>query len=140
MRGFERTVYRRTTYRAKCVAARLLSASLALFVGCADGPELANVTGKVTYNGKPVIGATIYFIPLDDGKQSIGYTDDDGQYELQYTLQRSGALIGRHRISIQIFPRKGIEPVPVPAKYGGSSEVQVDVVSGSNRFDIELAS
>jgi hypothetical protein len=117
-----------------------LATALVVVAGCKQGPDLADVTGKVTYNDQPVVGATIYFIPVGEGKQSIGYTNEDGVYQLQYTLRWSGALIGKHKVSVQIYPREGVKPVPVPEKYGGRSQVEYNVEPGSNRFDIDLSS
>lgn len=111
---------------------------LAVVCGCGKDASLAEVTGKVTYDGKPVAHAAVEFRPLGDGKQSIGYSDEDGNYELQYTLSQIGALIGRHKIVVRIYPPEGQEPVPVPDKYGSKSSAEFEVKPGSNRFDIEL--
>jgi hypothetical protein len=113
---------------------------LAALTGCRDGPELAEVTGKVTYNDQPVVGAVIDFRPVGEGKQSIGFTDEQGEYEMQYTLRRSGALLGRHKVSVRIYPPEGVKPIPVPKQYSSSDGVEVEVESGSNRFDIDLSS
>jgi hypothetical protein len=112
---------------------------LAALSGCRDGPELGKVSGRVTYKGEPVSGAVVSFIPRDERKQSIGFTNEEGEYELQYTLRREGALIGRHRVSVRVYPDQGRRPVPVPEKYGPKSKVEFEVERGRNRFDIELS-
>jgi hypothetical protein len=115
-------------------------AVLAVCIGCSKGPELGEVTGKLTYNGQPVQYAAVEFHPITEGKHSIGYTDAQGEYTVQYTIQRAGALVGRHRIVIKMYPPEGVTSPPVPPKYKGGAEGEVEVTAGGNRFDIELAS
>jgi len=61
-------------------------------VGCGGGgsnqPTLAPVKGTVTYNGAPVAGATVTFMP-DKGPLAIGVTGLNGEFKLN-----SGALPG----------------------------------------------
>ena len=65
-------------------AARLLPVLIsALAFGCGDD-KTARVSGKVTFNGRPVPAGKIYFMP--DGEQgntgSTGYADiKDGEYD-----------------------------------------------------------
>jgi hypothetical protein len=118
--------------------AGLFAGALSWISGCSEGPELGDVHGIVTYNKQPVHGAVIEFRPVGEGKQSVGYSNEQGEYELQYTLQRGGALIGRHKVSVRVHPPVGAKAPPVPAKFGRNSEVEFDVQPGSNQFDIEL--
>jgi hypothetical protein len=131
-----------TRHRRREISARLLAlaALLGALGGCSQGPTLGDVSGRVTYKGEPVPDAIVDFRPVGEGKQSMGFTNADGDYELQYTLRRNGALLGRHKVSVRIYPREGAKAVPVPARFGAKSQVEFDVQSGSNRFDIELSS
>lgn len=68
-------------------------------VGCGgDGPELARVKGKVTYNGQPVAGATVTFMPTT-GPLATGVTDSSGEFTLT-TTGKPGAVLGKHRVGI----------------------------------------
>ena len=70
-------------------------------MGCgSDGPELAEVTGVVTVDGKPVPGAVLTFVPTGGGSPSYGGTDTDGKYRLMYTDTKYGAMIGDHEVEI----------------------------------------
>jgi hypothetical protein len=93
----------------------------------------------LTYKGQPVQYAAVEFHPVGEGKHSIGYTNAQGEYRVQYTLSQDGALVGRHRIQVKMYPPDGVSAPPVPAKYGRNPEAEVEVTSGSNRIDIELA-
>ena len=69
--------------------------------GCGtDGPELAEVTGVVTVDGKPVPGAVLTFVPTEGGSPSYGGTDTNGKYRLMFTDTKYGAMIGVHEVEI----------------------------------------
>lgn len=70
-------------------------------VGCFGGPgvPVSAVSGVVTQAGQPISGATVTFYP-ETGRPSVGMTDETGRYELQFTQDVNGAMIGMHRVSI----------------------------------------
>ncbi|MBA3313370.1 MAG: carboxypeptidase-like regulatory domain-containing protein [Planctomycetota bacterium] len=126
----------------------LLLLSLA---GCgSDGPELSEVTGTVTLDGKPLQGAILTFIPEAPGAStSYGITDAEGNYSLMYSRDKSGAMIGTHKVEIatekltaddmadgQPVPKY----VPIPKKYKEPGALTADVKSGDNDIDFELTS
>lgn len=75
----------------------LLMATLIL-AGCQDS-KLGSVTGVVSIDGKPVEMASVSFIP-DFGRASVGSTNEKGEYVLNYTSSKKGALIGKHKVTI----------------------------------------
>jgi len=117
---------------------RLACASVVLLLcvtGCFQrGPELAPVVGTVTLDGEPLAGAQVEFKPMK-GNPSYGTTDERGRYELKYTKDKTGAVVGAHvvRITTQttvVDPETGTEsqiPQRVPAKYNDRSELIRDV-------------
>jgi hypothetical protein len=74
---------------------------LILLDGC--GPRLpatAPVHGKITLDGKPVALGRITFHPTA-GRNALGTIASDGTYTL-YTFQPGdGALLGKHRVTIE---------------------------------------
>lgn len=68
-------------------------------VGCGGGgsgddhPQTAPVSGTVTYQGKPLEGATVYFV--SEKFSGSGKTNAEGRYELV-----QGAVPGKNKISI----------------------------------------
>ena len=79
-----------------------------LFAGCQkNGLRLVPVSGRVTLNGVPVEGARINFYSgsgnetdaLDD-VLATAVTDTDGNFEMM-TRESTGALVGKHRVTIQ---------------------------------------
>lgn len=102
-------------------------------------PPLFEVTGKVTYNGKPVSGATVMFFPpvklAVKGKKSEenptaprrlkGYTDDDGNYSLAWGEDHEeGVPAGTYKVGISAVEfeagddEDAPQPNKVPARYG----------------------
>lgn len=58
------------------------------FVGCGEprrGPELFPVTGSVTYDGEPVEGASVVFLPQDHKLAATARTDEEGRDEHRCT-------------------------------------------------------
>ena len=87
------------TTRTRCLL--LTGALLAmLLTGCGGGPRLGKVSGRVTFNGKPVPTGTIMFYP-DAGPAAVGAIGPDGAYSLTTIKQGDGAVVGSHRVSIQ---------------------------------------
>lgn len=124
-----------------------------LLAGCGgSGPPLGDVRGKVTLDGKAVPKANLEFVPEGPGgSPSFGRTDKDGFYKLEFSQDRSGALIGKHTVTITTkkmskdeMPDDGrpIEDtaVEVPKKYGTKGTLSAEVKSGSNTIDFPLES
>lgn len=74
---------------------------LACISGCfqSEGPALGSVTGVVTFDGEPLVDASVSFHP-ESGRGSFGKTDGDGRYELQFFKNRMGASLGPHKVTI----------------------------------------
>jgi hypothetical protein len=120
-------------------------------VGCGrSGPEMARVTGKVTYQGKPVPKGTIAFIPVaGTGRNATGAIAPDGTYTLQTEDPNDGAQLGEYRVTISARDDAVLDytpPVPIlpkrlaPEKYENpeTSGLKETVVRGSNVFDFDL--
>jgi hypothetical protein len=107
-----------------------------------DLPPLADVSGKVMLDGKPVTGATVMFTPLEASKNlklsaSIGYTGEGGVYSLTYAGGARGAVIGKHRVVISpLDPSQRI-----PFRYSDSSStLTADVGTDGKPVDFDLKS
>lgn len=74
---------------------------ISLAVGCgSDGVTLAAAGGTVTFQGAPVAGANVTFIP-EQGPIAIGTTNDQGKFTLS-TGGRPGAPLGKCRVSVTL--------------------------------------
>lgn len=82
---------------------------LLLFACCGCGrttaeATLADVSGRVTFNGRPVM-AEVSFQPAGDetrGRPSRATSADDGRFTLQYSADAEGAVVGTHDVTITI--------------------------------------
>jgi len=122
-------------------------------VGCggggSDNPDLGSVTGTVTLDGKPLPNATVEFTPTggEGGRPAVAVTDDDGEYELEYTPGNYGATPGSYQVVITTATTttdaEGNDvdvPEKLPAKYNANTELKAEVKAGSNKFDFALDS
>jgi len=131
---------------------RLLVLSAILLAGCrgrpADQPPLGTVTGKVTLDGQPLEGATIFFSPEGGGRTSAARTDAEGRYALTYIGREMGAKVGQHTIRLTTSeeitnPKTGRSmhtPEKLPRRYNEKSELVRTVTGGENTIDLDLSS
>jgi hypothetical protein len=132
----------------------LLGLSIAIYKWLSPGinlPPLAEVSGTVTLDGKPLENAIVQFQPVTEGPRpnlnlatSIGITDKDGKYRLVYIVieekQIYGAVIGMHGIVIKATDKEGNDVIP--PEYGSFSKtlVRKEVVKGGLPIDFPLIS
>ncbi|MBL4886236.1 MAG: hypothetical protein JKY95_17105 [Planctomycetaceae bacterium] len=105
--------------------------------GSSDQPDLGSVTGAIALDGKPLGGVIVVFSP-EEGRQSVGITDADGKYELQYTGDSRGAKIGKHSVGFMASDDEDVKAsASIPAKYAAGTEtgLSAEVVAGKNTFD-----
>lgn len=70
--------------------------------GCGgSGLDLVAVSGTVEWEGGgPVSGATVTFMPESGGPSSTAITDDSGKFSLKTGTGQSGAVPGKHKITV----------------------------------------
>ena len=133
---------------------------LVMVIGCSGGPAVdpnrpATVPagGTVTYNGQPLEGATVAFLPktpTDPG--ASGRTDASGKFSLTAFAPGDGAVPGSYLVTISKVEgstavQEDSEAAPVipksliPEKYNNpqGSALTAEVAEGSeNQFTFEL--
>ncbi len=134
-----------------CCGLALLATAALLVAGCSsapdDRPELAEVTGVVTLDGKPVPKASVAFSPTNGMRGASGQTNEAGEFELSYAACM-GAPLGEH--TVEISTRReiqdefggvaGMEPETIPAQYRGNDTTLTATVTadGENHFVFDL--
>jgi len=68
-----------------------------------DSDHVVPVQGRLTFQGQPVPNIQIYFHPIE-GRGSSGQTSADGSFEMNFTRNRKGALVGTHRVVLVHSP------------------------------------
>ena len=143
------------------VAFALLLCALIVVIGCGRKvTKTEGVTGKVTLNGEPLAGATVFFVALDKNSgalDSFARTGEDGTYKLQ-TLTgaaNAGTTPGKYAVKFDAQEQYDTgktqmvngEEVPVmdsrsllPKKYNDEKTAgfEVEVVKGANEFNFDL--
>lgn len=83
----------------------MLAGIAACGVGCGSQLEYGQVEGLVRVGGKPVPNAVVTFVPDQAGDvilpQSAAQTDEQGRYRLQLVTQEPGAVVGKHRVTVE---------------------------------------
>jgi hypothetical protein len=133
------------------VVAVIASGALLVSVsGCqkpTDSLSLAETTGTVTLDGKPLTSGTVTFVPDmskgTTGPTGVGLIEKDGTFRIK-TVRRDGALIGFHKIRVKsVDASKPGEPWVIPIEYdnpnrsGLTCEVKADQ---KNNVTLELKS
>ena len=79
----------------------LFLTTLPALCGCGDGSnfKVAPVTGLVMLDGEPLPNAIVAFRP-ESGRSSSGVTNDLGEFELTYSAEKTGAIVGSHTVCI----------------------------------------
>jgi len=119
---------------------------LLLALGC--GPNLpypvVPLSGTVTYQGTPVPGLPIFFMPTE-GRDSNGFSDENGRFTMIYTARVDGVQTGRGTFFVELSPGDGrlydnrelLETIA--AKYPkGNDLLQFEITRRENNFRLEL--
>ncbi len=69
--------------------------------GCGPShPDLVPVSGAVTFQGKPVVGAQVTFMAPDAARAAFGVTDAEGKFRLSTFGTEDGAVVGNHTVTV----------------------------------------
>ncbi|HVJ69490.1 MAG TPA: carboxypeptidase regulatory-like domain-containing protein [Caulifigura sp.] len=130
-------------------------------LGCGGGSKppstLVPVSGKILMNGKPLTSAAVTYVAdgPKGGVGAVGFTDDQGKYELKWRGQATGVQPGKYKVILSRMVMKDGSPLPPDksAAYVGAietmsrrytdfdvSELYVDVPAGGTTKDFELKS
>ena len=127
---------------------------LALLVGCGPPSDMGYVTGIVTLEGEPIGSASVTFYPTN-GRASVSTSKADGSYELIFTRNKMGALVGKHKVTVlqeeganemlqggEIVINPDFKKANIPRKYADkkTTDLTADVVNGSNEINFDLKS
>jgi hypothetical protein len=106
------------------IGSAVLVLTLTSTVAAAD-KETANLEGKITFKGEPVVKGKVTFHP-NKGKPVVAQIQKDGTYSAK------NVPLGEMRVTVE---SKGL-----PKKYSDSktSSLMIQVAQGKNNFDLDL--
>jgi hypothetical protein len=133
-----------TRGRLRCVVAIFLFA----LAGCSS-KLAADVSGKVTLDGKPIGPGDVVFTPAGQSNNAAtGTVENDGSYYLK-TGRTTGLAPGKYQVSLSVREppanfHPGDRPPPgrllIPDRYQlpSSSGLEFDIQPGHNNVDLVL--
>src|SRR4029079_11557791 len=76
-----------------------------LLVGCSQSGRrpIAPVRGQVTYQGRPVAGATVEFLCAGASRPAASTTDEQGNYRLTTFAANGGGVVGPHAVTVNVY-------------------------------------
>ena len=124
----------------------LLAALLFSGIASADDkkpdPKGEEVSGKITYNGKPLPAGTVTFVSKDGKTTTASAIAEDGTYKAILPVGEYGIAIttvaAKKKDDPKDPPKKTV--VKIPEKYGDvkTSGLVYKVAKGKQSFDIDL--
>ena len=108
---------------------------LLILAGCGGGgaehrgdPNAVQVTGSITLDSKPIVGATVYFTPMGPGTTpAMGTTDAAGEYVLVHGTGKAGASAGAYRVYIDYYTKPDGTPIIAPNAEAGEDIEQMRI-------------
>ena len=98
-------------------------------MGCGGGADhlpTANVTGKVTFDGRPLPSGSLLFVPDGGGPTAEANINPDGSYTLGTYYMNDGAILGKFKVMITAFTQpKGGTGLPEDAINGNTASVSL---------------
>jgi len=126
--------------------------ALSLIAGCGSKAPipLGQVSGTVTYNGKPLDHGNVVFMPeKGHGVPATATIGNDGSYQMSISGGHQGAPLGKFLIAVKCCEKPNEKQVRdmnfrpkslIPEKYANVSKsgLHFEVKPGSNQFPIAL--
>jgi hypothetical protein len=131
-------------YRFVCY---LTGVAILFTCGC-GGPNLPYkvvlLAGTVTYQGNPVPGLPIFFMP-EAGRPSNAFSDKDGKFSFVYTLEADGVQAGKGTFFVELSPTDGTKYNnrtvldEIAKKYPKNNELlKVEITKKETKYELKL--
>jgi hypothetical protein len=82
-------------------------------LGCGENSDIEKVvpvSGTVTYQGRPLEGYQVTFMPVDGRRPATGITDAEGRFSLGTNALGDGAPPGQSKVAFVWVPPRTGEP------------------------------
>jgi hypothetical protein len=125
----------------------LVAATVLTVAGC-GGRTTGEVSGTVTFDGKPVEAGGITFVPVDGKSPTTGGVLKDGQYKVlsvpvgaAKVVINGTKVIGKKKLyDSPDSPEMPLATELLPDKYNKDTELRFDVNAGQNQKNFDLHS
>lgn len=113
-----------------------------LAIGCSDGrPKRVPAAGQVLIDGKPLKFGTISIVP-DNARASGAELDENGRFTLNCFEKGDGAVLGRHKVTVNAAQYLGGARTlwHAPKKYASyeTTDQWIDITEPTDNLVIQL--
>jgi len=136
------------TWRRAAAAAGLFAAALLTALGCDSGPRTGEVSGTISYDGKPVEKGAITFVPIDGKATTEGGNIVGGKYtaakvpvgNAKVYINGTKVIGKKKAYNTKDSPEVDLYDELLPDKYSnqGTTELTFEVKPGKNEKDWDL--
>ena len=120
--------------------------AVVIAAGCDSGPPMAEVSGTISYDGKPLEKGAITLFPLDGKAQPAGDMIVNGAYKVNVAFGEmkvvitSPKVIGKRKLygNNPDSPTMDLHGEILPERYNEKSELKLDVKERSIKKDFDL--
>jgi hypothetical protein len=130
-------------WRVRCGAAAAFVAAALATIGCEGEGAYGEVSGTITYEGRPVEGGQIKFVPA--AGPTAGAVVQGGKYSakvpvgpVKVTISGLKAAGKKKLYATPDSPERDLYQELLPAKYNEKSELTFEVAPGANEKNWEL--
>jgi len=114
-------------------------------MGCGPESNVGQISGTVSFEGKPVAMGSISFVPANGQGPSGGSEVVDGNYKSDAALGpckveiRSPKVVGKRKLyDTPDSPVQEVYEEVLPQKYNEATELTVEIKKGKNEKDWDL--
>jgi hypothetical protein len=123
--------------RSLCAAALLTG--VALLVGCSSGEKLYDVSGTITFDGKPIPKGLIFFDPDKGTPGTQGFANiENGMFDTAAPNQGKGIRGGAYVIRISGFDGKAGPEAPFGQYLFPEHELKKELPAQNQTFDYDV--
>jgi hypothetical protein len=115
--------------------------AIVLANGCQRANDFVEVTGTVSWNGKPIPAGMIVLQPTEPRQAPAGGKIDEGKFVLHTKPGKMRVQVEAVRATQQRDPQTGtpLGEMYIPSRYNRETELKVDVTrEGKNNFEFAL--
>ena len=118
---------------------------LCSIMGCGPEPDVGQISGTVSFEGKPVAKGSISFVPANGQGPSGGSEVIGGKYKCDAALGsckveiRSPKVVGKRKLyDTPDSPEQEVYEEVLPQKYNEATELTIEIKKGSNEKNWDL--
>ena len=103
-------------------------------------PEFQTITGRIRFQGEPLITGKISFENVDTDRQTTAQIQKDGTYSISATNQSPGLSVGIYRTIIVNGETASYEALPPEYFNFPSTPLKIEILANKSEYLIDIVS